>query len=331
MFKTVIVSIFITIPIFASEVSISIINPTQKNIAMTLDARGMVIAKNETSITANTSGFLQMQVSQNSFVTKGELIAKVSNKPREKKLKLLKKSLTLQKTQIALQQEKMKIAQDKYKMGVGSKNNYLAQKIALGQLQKQYNTTQNEYETLQLKQKNSILYAPKKGVLTNLVAENSYINYGVKIATLLEKENLIKLFVDSAYAQEIHKNMNVKILSSYKNCDAKVIEVLPKSSNNLIEVMAKAKEQLPLNLQINAQIILKYSNGLLIPKSAIVLVENHPALYVIDDKNIAHLVFIEILKDMVDKALIKNTLPKNAKIALKNAYMLHDNLAVSIE
>jgi len=29
--------------------------------------------------------------------------------------------------------------------------------------------------------------------------------------------------------------------------------------------------------------------------------------------------------------LIKETLPKNAKVVLKNAYMLHDNLKVSIK
>jgi len=268
---------------------------------------------------------------QNSFVSKGEAIAKVSNKPREKKLKLLAESLELQKMQIALQQEKIKTAKDKYKMGVGSKNSYLSQKIALKQLQEQYNIKKNEYETLLIEKKNSTIYASKSGLITNLIANNSYINYGTKIATLLEKDNLIKLFVDNSYAQEIDKNMDVKILSNYKNCDAKVLSVLPRSSNNLIEVMAQPNEQLPLNLHINGQIILKYSDGLLIPKSAIVLVENHPAVYVIDDKNIAHIVVVEILKDMVDKALIKNTLSSDAKIALKNAYMLHDNLEVSVK
>ena len=331
MFKTIIVSILMTIPIFASVVSVSVIKPSEKNIALTIDAIGTVISKNRTSITAKTSGLLEMKVSHNSFVTKGELIAKVSNKPREKKIAFLKKSLALQKSQIVLQTESIKTAKDKYDMGVGSKKSYLSQKILLVQMQEQYSTIKNEFETLLLEQTNSVIYTPKSGVLTNLVANNSYINYGAKIATLLEKDNLIKLFVNSSYAQEIHKNMNVKILNSYKDCDAKVINILPKSSNNLIEVMAETKEQLPLNLQINAQIILKKSDGLLIPKSAIVLVENHPAIYVIDDGNITHLVFIEILKDMVNKALIKNTLAKNAKIALKNAYMLHDNLKVSVK
>ncbi len=331
MFKTVIVLIIITIPIFASTISVSIIKPIEKQIALSVDATGTVVSKYKTSITAKTSGLLQMKASLNNFILKGELIARVSNKPREKKIEFFKKSLALQKNQIALQKENIKTAKDKYDMGVGSKNSYLSQKILLSQIQEQYNVTKNDYNILLLEQTNSVIYAPKNGVLTNIVANNSYINYGTKIATLLEKDNLIKLFVDSSYAQEIQKNMDVKVFSSYKNCDAKVVTILPRSSNNLVEVMVQTNESLPLNLQINAQIIIKKSNGLLIPKSAIVLVENHPAVYVIDDKDIAHIVFIDILKDMIDKALIKNTLPKDVKIALKNAYMLHDNLRVSIK
>ena len=332
MFKTVTTSLLLSVSLFASSVvSITAIEPAKKDIAITIEATGRVIAKEKTSITAKTSGIVEMQVSQNSFVKRGELIAKVSSNPRKKKLKLFKKSLKLQKMQVALQQEKIKTAKDKYKMGVGAKNSYLSQKILLGEMQKQYNTKKNEYETLLVEQKNSMVYAPKSGFLINLASDNSYINYGTKIATLLEKDTLIKLFVDSSYAQEIEKNMSVKILSSYKNCDAKVINVVPKSFNNLIEVMVKPQVQLPLNLQVNAQIILKISDGLLIPKSAIVLIENHPAVYLINEKNIAHIAFVEIQKDMLDKALIKNSLPKNAKIALKNAYMLHDNLEVSIK
>lgn len=331
MFKIVIASILIVMPIFASSVSVSVIKPSEKNIALTVDATGTAISKNRTSITAKTNGLLEMQVPQNSFVKKGELIAKVSDKPREKKIEFLKKSLALQKNQIALEQENIKIAKEKYDMGVGSKNSYLSEKILLAQIQEQYTTKKNEYDTLLLEQTNSMVYAPKSGVLTNMIADNSYVNYGANIATLLEKDNLIKLFVNSSYAQKIQKNMDVTILSSYKNCSAKVVNILPQSSNNLVEVIVQPNTELPLNLQINAQIILKKLDGLLIPKSAIVLVENHPAVYVIDDKNIAHTMFVEIQKDMLDKALIKNTLPKNAKIALQNAYMLHDNLEVSIK
>ena len=321
-----------TIPIFASSaVSVSIIRPIEDSVAITVNAVGIVIAKNKTNITVKTSGFLEMKVVQNSFVLNGELIAKISDKPREKRIEFLEKSLLLQKIQIALQQDKIKTAKDKYKMGVGSKNSYITQKIAVKRLQEQYGTTQNKYETLLLEQNNNMIYAPKSGIVTNIQGNNSYINYGTKIATILGKDNIVKLFVDSAYVKEIETDMDVKIFSSYKNCNAKVINVLPKSSNNLIEVIVEAKEQLPLNLQINAQIILKKSDGLLIPKSAIVLVSNHPAIYIIDDKNIAHVVFVEIQKDMVNKALIKNTLEQNAKVALKNAYMLHDNLEVRIK
>jgi len=272
-----------------------------------------------------------MKVSQNSFVKKGDIIAKAIDRPREQRLKLLERNLKLQEKATQLQENNIKTAKDKYKMGIGPKNSYLTQEIKSAQLKKQYNTTKNDYNTLKLKQKNSIIYAPKSGILTNVLADNFYINYGSKIATLLENDNLIKLFVNSSYVQYIDKNMDVKIFSSYKNCNAKVVDVLPKSVNNLIEVIVKTKESLPLNLQVDAKIIIKYSDGALIPKDAIVLVDNHPAIYQIDDKNIAHLVFVEIVKDMIDKALIKNTLNEDAKIALKNAYMLHDNLGVSIK
>ena len=331
MFQNTIISIFISIPLLASSVVVNTINPIKKSIDMTINVTGKVESKNSTYITAKTVGILKMKVTNDSFVNKGDSIAFISNIPRDKKIALLKSRLALQKSQLQFQQNKIKTAKDKYKMGVGSKNNYLSEKIALKQLQEQYNIIQNRYETLMLEEKNSTVYAPQSGVVTKLLADNSYINYGSKIATLVNENNFIKLFVYSFYAKEIKKGMKVKILSSYKNCDAQIVNVLPKSSNNLIEVIAQSKEKLPLNLLIDAKIILKKFDGILIPKSSIVLVQNHPAIYLIDEKDIAHIFFIEIQKDMIQNALIKNTLPKNAKIALKNAYMLHDNLEVSVK
>ncbi len=41
--------------------------------------------------------------------------------------------------------------------------------------------------------------------------------------------------------------------------------------------------------------------------------------------------YVEILKDMVDSVLIKNTLDKENQIAVKNSYMLHDDLEVIVK
>lgn len=332
MFKKAIISIVLSLPLLASSsVMVSVVKPVKEKIDITIDTIGTVQAKNSTSITAKTNGILKLYVPNDAFVKKGDMIAQVVDIPREKKLQFLKKNLNLLINELDLQKNRVASEEDKYKMGVGSKNSYLSEKIALEQLQQQRDTVENEYETLLLEQKNSKILAPRNGVVTNLQADNSYISYGSAIATLLDQDTFVKLFVDSAYATKLKKGMDVKILSSYKNCDAKIVDVLPRSSNNLIEVIAKPSQKLPLNLQINAKIILQKYVGIAIPKEAIVLVDNHPAVYLIDDKSVAHLFLVEIQKDMIDKVLIKNTLPKNAKIALKNAYMLHDNLEVSVK
>jgi hypothetical protein len=46
---------------------------------------------------------------------------------------------------------------------------------------------------------------------------------------------------------------------------------------------------------------------------------------------VSHLFFVEIIKDRVDTVLIKNTIDPKSKIALKNAYMLHDKLEVDVK
>jgi len=331
MLHKVLLLTFISLPLFASGVTISITHPLKKSLPFTIQATAVVVAKNQTVVTVRSTGIVHFFIADNTFISRGDLIAKVSNPLRQKRLQFLKNRVALQTSQLGTEKRKLKNIKEKYTMGVGSKNSYLSEKITFSQLKELQENTQNEYDILLKKQLNATIYAPKDGVITNLSANNSSIHYGEKIASLLSADNFVKLFVDASYAQKIKKGMLVKLQSSYKNCDATIINILPQSSNNLIEVLAKPTVKLPLNLQLNAQIELKTLTGLFIPKEAIVLVNNHPAIYIIDEKNIAHLFFIEIQKDMIQSALIKNTLAENARIALKNAYMLHDNLKVSVK
>jgi len=321
----------IALSLFAISAEVNTITPKKETLNIGLSATGIVIAKNRTVITAQTTGVVHFLVSNNAQVSKGELIAKVTDKQREQKLALLKSKLSLENNQIKIEKQKLNTAQDKLNIGVGSKNSYLSQKIALAQSKERYAVIKSEYNRVLLEEKNAQIHAPLSGTIINLTPNNSYLNYGSSIATLLDKNNIVKLFVDASTVGQVKKGMSVSLQSSYKNCEATILSILPKSSNNLIEVIAEPKEKLPLNLQLNAEIIVKQSTGLLIPKEAIVLVNNHPAVYVVDKKNIAHLSFVTIEKDMQTKALIKETLPKNAQVVLKNAYMLHDNIEVSVK
>ncbi len=331
MLKKISLLVLIVLPILAISAEVSIITPKKETLSIGLSATGLVVPRNKMLISVKSTGVVHFLVSNNAEVSKGELIAQIVDEPRDKKLELLHNKLISQENQVKIEKQKLSTTNDKLKMGVGSKNSYLSEKIALSQAKERYQATKNEYNTLLLEEKNAKIYAPSSGTLTNLNSNNTYVSYGSSIATILDENNVVKLFVDASYIGDVKKGLSVSLQSSYKNCEATLISILPISSNNLIEVIAEPKEKLPLNLQLNAEIILKQSTGLLIPKEAIVLINNHPAVYLLDEKNIAHLSFVSIEKDMQTKALMKETLPKNAKVVLKNAYMLHDNMEVSIK
>lgn len=329
MNKIILLALTATV-LFAASVEVSVIKPESSKQVLSVEADGIVVAENQEVITAKATGVVKLFVSNNSNVLKGDKIAQILDERREQNLNLLKTKLSLVKNEIKSQEAKLADAKDMYKMGVGSKNNYLNEKVLNEQLQENYQTLNSDYEILQMEQKNSLIHVEEDGTLINLVASNSYISYGAPLGTFISKKGLVKLFVDSAYIDKIGIGTLVSIQSSYKNTTATIVNILPTSTNNLLEVMTKPKNILPLNLQVNATIELSSLNGLTLPKDAIVLVENHPAVYIIKD-GVAHLTYVEILKDMVDKVLIKNNLDEESKIALKNSYMLHNGLEVTVK
>ena len=319
-----------TVAFASSTVTISTVRPVLSSKPITIEADGIVMPKNETVLTAQTSGIFHPFVYNNQSVKKGDKIAKIADERRVHKLKLLKDKLTLQKNQIKSQKIKLHDVKDMYTMGVGSRNKYLSEKLYLEQLKESYQTLENEYTTLNLEEKNSNIYAPQDGYITNLLPKNAYLDYQTQLATLLTKQTSIKIFLNVSYAKRITTGMEVELNSGYTDTKGVVSDILNKSSNNLLEVIVKPNEQMPLNLRVNATIILKHINAIELPKDSIVLVDNHPAVYVIK-KNVAHLVLVEIEKDMIQRVLIKTPLATDAQIALKNAYLLHDGLEVTIK
>ena len=331
MIKILYLFITLTLSIMASmasKIEVTTINPIPNIMPLTIEAKGEVINLNKIQITAKTEGILNLLVLENSYIKKGDIVGVVSDKRRDRELDFLKSKMNILNKQILTQKKKIDIAKDKYKMGVGAKNDYLSEEIGLEQIKIEKNSNKKRYETLLLEHQNSKITSPKSGFIVGIIPQNSYITYGKRVANIIDSKRVIKLFVDMQYAKELKRGMSVILSSSYQNGKGKIIDILPKSRDNLIEIIVNPNREFPLNMQLNAKIILKEFKGLEIPKKSIVLVENHPAVYIIKD-NIAHIKFIEILKDKVDRALIKNNFKSNSKIAFKNAYMLSDGVEVN--
>ncbi|HHB93581.1 MAG TPA: hypothetical protein ENK88_00330, partial [Campylobacterales bacterium] len=202
MYKTILTIIALTFSLWASEVEVTTIKPTITTFPLTIEANGKVMSQTQELITAKSSGIVHLLVSNNSEVKSGTKIAQIYDERREKQLKLLKSKQALLQKQIQTQQQKISIAKDKYKMGVGAKNDYLSEEMALEQLQSQKKSLDGEYQMLLLEQKNAQVYASQNGFISNLIANNTYVNYGSTLANINTKKSIVKLFVDITYAKE---------------------------------------------------------------------------------------------------------------------------------
>jgi hypothetical protein len=316
--------------LFASQIEVSVVQAIPKIQSINVDVDGVIVAKKKYAISSKSSGILNLYVSDNSRLHVGDKIAYISDERRIKKLELLKSKVSLKKSEISSQKLKLQDAKAMYEMGVGSKNSYLTQEISLKQVEASYKNLQNDYEILNIEEKNAHIYSKVDGYILNLRADGSYIDYGMLIADINTEDTVIKLFVDAKYADNIIRGQRLTLKGEYKNISGSVLDVLYKSKNNLVEVMAKVDKALILGLHVRADIHLKKFKGLSLPKDSLVLIENHPAVYIIRD-GVAHLKFVDIIKDKIDTVLIKDSLDIKAQIALKNAYMLHDNLEVVVK
>jgi len=316
--------------LFASMIEVDVISPKQTTQALSIEVNGIVIPEQKSIITSKSKGIIKLFINNNTNILKGDKIAQIIDERREQNLQLLKTKLTLVESELKLEKIKLADIKEMYSMGVGSKNSYLNEQLLYEQLKEKFQTLDSEYKIVELEQKNSTIYAVQSGTITNLIPLNSYISYGTSIATFIAKESVVKLFVDATYANKLQIGNSVIIENSSINIKAKIIHILPISKNNLIEIIAKPEHNLPLHMQVNASINLASIQGLIIPKSAIVLVQHHPAVYTIKNK-VAHLHFVTILKDMLQTVLIKNTLDKDAKVVIKNSYMLYDGLKIIVK
>jgi len=321
--------VLFSISLLASSLEVDFVVAKPQKHNLTIQCDGVVITKKKVFIVSKSTGILKLFVDNNSYIQPSQKIAKIVDERRVKRLNFLATKLLLLKDEIKSEDLKLADAQDMYQMGVGSKSNYLNEEVLQKQLENRYENVKNEYEILKMQEDNSIIYTNRSGSIINLRAENSYINYGDKIATVLDDECMVKLFVDASYAERLKKGMRVQLKSSYKDAKALISNILSKSSHNLIEVILEVKDKFPIGLRLSADIVLKTVDSLLIPKKAVVLLDNRPVVYILEDAKV-HVKYIKIIKDMADTVLIKNTLGKNTKVIVKNAYMLHDNLKVHI-
>jgi len=311
------------------HVKVSVIEPKSAELPIEVKVRGVVETEMSHSVTTQAEGILHNRVINAQYVKKGDVIAVLENPQLKKSINRLKEQIRLIQDTIDIEDKKLKSANEMLTLGMISNNDYLSQQNRLNSKKIELNKAKNELESITMQYKKHIIKAPISGFITALRADGSYIGYGGDICKIQSSNMQVRLFVPHHFAKELYRGKTVSLNVDDQTIKAKITEILPKTTDNLIHVIAKPNQSLPANLNIEADIMIQKINGWIIPKDSIVLIENRPAIFIIKN-GIAKLHFITVQKDMIHEVLVSDRLSSSNKVVLKNAYMLHDGIAVEI-
>ncbi|QOR61275.1 efflux RND transporter periplasmic adaptor subunit [Sulfurovum sp. ST-21] len=310
-------------------VKVSVINPKLANIPISQTVTGITELHRKITVNTLSEGILHVKSFNGQLIKKDDIIATVSNAQRKNTITMLKSNIGLLHKQVLAQKSKFKSAKEMMQLGILSKNRLLDQQNLLEETNIALNKAKRELGKLELQESSSLVKAPVDGYVDSLIPDGSYVAYGQTLCRIIDTHVQIRLFVPPLFAKELYIGQKVKLKEQGSVTDAKIVAILPQSSDNLLNVIALPSQTLPIGMHIEAQIQTAQTRGWIVPKDAVVIVQNHPAVYIIK-KNKATLHFITVEKDMIDKVLLTDHLQAEDHIVFKNAYMLHDGAIVEV-
>lgn len=311
------------------HVKVSVISPQKADMNVPIDVQGQTEEVAKHVLNAPFEGVLSTKVSNTQYVKKGTIIAVIQNRSFANKQTQLKNNLSLYNEQLMFETKKLQSSDEMLKMGLISKNDYLTQQSQLNEKKISVSNTKSEIGDLKQTLSRGIIRSPINGYISDLQADGTYLTYANPICNITNASANIRLFIPMQYAKSITRGQKVMIHLQDSTITASISQILPTATANLIEAIATTKEALPVGLNVQASIQTANKKGWIVPKESIVLIQNRPALFIISN-NTAHLHFVNVQKDLINKVLITDDLNKLDHIAYKNAYMLEENSVVEI-
>lgn len=312
-----------------SHVQVSIFKPISSDMKIHLDLQAITEATNFYMLNTPFEGVLHTRVSNTQKVKKGEVIAYIENAQMDNKKRAVAYNLQIGEKQLEIETKKAQSSHEMLKLGVISTNDYLTQQSSFNEKKIALSNAKSEFANLHSLMKKSVIKAPVSGYISQLQADGSYLTYATPICKIENQNVHVRVFVPLLYVKDLKIGQNVALHVSGNVVQAKISQILPTATNNLVDVIATTKESLPAGLNLKASLEMQSISGWIIPKDSIVLVQNRPAVYIIKN-HIAHLHFVDVQKDMINKVLIVDHLSKDDKIASENSYMLEDGMTVEL-
>ncbi len=316
-------------PVQVKHVKVTVIAPKAADMNIPIDVQGVTEEVGNHTLNAPYDGILHTKVTNTQKVTKGEVIATIENRELDNKLHLANSNLALYSNQLTIETKKLQSSDEMLKMGLISTNDYLTQKSLQNEKEIALSGIKNERKNLNILMAKSVIKSPVTGYVSNLQADGSYLSYASTICKIDNARVHVRLYVPALYAKTLRIGQNVTLHVEASDVEAHISQILPSTTNNLVNVIATSATPLEVGLNIEASIQTQNKSGWIIPKECIILVQNRPAVFIINN-NTAHVHFVDVQKDMIDKVLIVDDLKKSDQIAYKNSYMLEENSVVEV-
>jgi len=315
-----------------TRVEVKVARPVGVADTLVFNAQGRVTTKKSFSVTSLSEGRIKkVYVSVGELVDKGQVIALLENIELDRELSIQNDKLQLGRKTVEDLEKKVKAAEEMLSLGIISESDLVSLKQELNTRKTEAHDLEITNDRLKGRENNYRIVSGTNGYISEILPEDSFVNYGQAVAGIVSLEDeQIEAFVPFDQLSLPARGDDVLISCNNMTVSGKVSHSFPSANSNLIKVIIIPDSPIPLNLEVKVTFKVRAVSGLLIPKSAVVMDEEKPVIFIVKN-NIAYKKTITVEKDYLDKVVIANDLGPDDVLVVENAYLLSDQTNVTVK
>ncbi|MCL5019892.1 MAG: efflux RND transporter periplasmic adaptor subunit [Patescibacteria group bacterium] len=314
------------------QVEVKVAKPASVSDSVYFESQGKVTFKKSFAVSPLSEGRIKkLYVMPGEFVKSGQLVALLVNSEQDRELSTLEGKLRINKNSVESLEKKLKSSEEMLNLGIIAENDLISLKNDINARKSEGEDIQITLDRLKSRNDNYKVYSNTDGYVSDLMPENSFVTYGQSIANIFSlRDEIVEALIPFDQVNQPEKNQEVLIVCNNLSMDGTVTDIYPFANSNLIKVLIAPEKVVPLNLEVKVRFKIQNINGIVIPKSAVVMDEGKPVIYLVKNNKAAKK-FIKVQKDYLDKVIIVNDLNPDDDIVIENAYLLSDQTGVIIK
>lgn len=319
-------------PQVEANVDVKITHPRSSTDSLFIEGQGRVNSNSTYAIPALSEGKLvRTYVKEGEPVKSGQTIAQLANIESNSELAIQQAKLNVNQNAINNLENRLRTAREMVNLGIIAQND-------VANIQNDLNTRKAERQDilspirkLQIRNANNIVASVYSGYVVSVLPAGSFVTYGQTVANIVSLADLyVETFVPVDQMNIIKSGQEAIITANGISVYGRILNVYPNASSNLIRVIVRPYKPLPVNLDVKVKLKRTGINGLVIPKTAVILNNNIPTIFIVKG-NKAYQKSITIQKDYVDKVIVSQGLSAFDNVVTENAYLLSDGTKVTVK